>query len=233
MPPESWSGNCVATSSSPTRRSTSEARASRSGFATPWISSPNATFSITVRWASSPKCWNTIETVWRRSSRSSAWSAPITSEPPIADRAGRRLDQPDQRPHERRLARAREAHHDEHLAGPDLQRDVAHGDRGARLLVQLGAWKLGVRRADDAVGARAEDLPHALRLDQRRTRAINDVGRLGRRAGDGFRLPRSCRPRQIYQHHSLAHHTRASVAPPHHYPAPITTVCNSVSTSNG
>ncbi len=81
MPPDSWSGNEVATSSSPTSRSTSAARSSRSCFGTPWISWPNATFSITVRCASRPKCWNTIETVWRRSSRSSAWSAAITSEP--------------------------------------------------------------------------------------------------------------------------------------------------------
>ena len=47
--------------------------------ATPWISSPKATLSITRRWASRPKCWKTIDTVWRRSSRSSAASAAITS----------------------------------------------------------------------------------------------------------------------------------------------------------
>ena len=57
------------------------ARSSRSALGTPWISSPKATLSITRRWASSPKCWNTIETVWRRSSRSSDWSAAMTSCP--------------------------------------------------------------------------------------------------------------------------------------------------------
>jgi hypothetical protein len=81
MPPESWSGNEVATSSRPTSRRTSAARSSRSCFDAPWISRPNATFSITVRWASRPKCWKTIETVWRRSSRSAAASAAITSAP--------------------------------------------------------------------------------------------------------------------------------------------------------
>ena len=63
--------------------SISLARASRSAFGTPWISSPKATLSITRRWASRPKCWNTIETVWRRSSRSWPASASITSRPLI------------------------------------------------------------------------------------------------------------------------------------------------------
>ena len=49
----------------------------------PWISSPNATLSITRRCASRPKCWKTIETVFRRSARSSAWLAPVTSWPAI------------------------------------------------------------------------------------------------------------------------------------------------------
>ena len=40
--------------------------------ASPWISSPNATLSITRRWASRPKCWKTIDDVWRRIERSSA-----------------------------------------------------------------------------------------------------------------------------------------------------------------
>ena len=59
------------------------ALASRSAFATPWISSPKATFSTTRRCASSPKCWKIIETEWRRSSRSSAALAPVTSCPAI------------------------------------------------------------------------------------------------------------------------------------------------------
>src|SRR5215211_1759094 len=100
------------------------------------------------------------------------------------DIARGRLDQADQRAQQRRLARAGEAHHDEHLAGPDLDRDVADCDRGAGLLAQLRARQLGVRRADDAVGVRAEDLPDALGLEQRRPRAIDDVGRLPRIGGD-------------------------------------------------
>src|SRR5918994_1003090 len=83
------------------------------------------------------------------------------------DVAGGGLDQPDQRAHERRLARAGEAHDDEDLAGHDLERDVAHGDRAAGLLAQLAARQLRVGRPDDLAGLRAEDLPHALRADQR------------------------------------------------------------------
>ena len=51
---------------------------------TPWISSPNATLSITRRCASRPKCWKTIDDVWRRNSRKSAWLAAITSLPAIS-----------------------------------------------------------------------------------------------------------------------------------------------------
>ena len=70
--PRAGRGTAFSTSSRPTSSSSSRARASRSAFAIPRISSPNATLSITRRWASRPKCWKTIETEWRRSSRSSA-----------------------------------------------------------------------------------------------------------------------------------------------------------------
>ena len=79
MPPESWSGNWFSTSCSPTSSRSSRARRVRSSFAIPRISSPNATLSITRRCARSPKCWNTIETEWRRSSRSSPALAAVTS----------------------------------------------------------------------------------------------------------------------------------------------------------
>ena len=84
MPPESWSGNWLAASSKPTSFSTSFARARRSGFPMPLTSSPKATLSITRRCASRPKCWNTIETELRRSSRSSAAPAAETSWPAIS-----------------------------------------------------------------------------------------------------------------------------------------------------
>src|SRR5438309_2289596 len=47
MPPESWSGNWLPESSSPTSRSTCSALRTRSAFGPPWISSPNATLSTT------------------------------------------------------------------------------------------------------------------------------------------------------------------------------------------
>ena len=133
MPPESWSGNWFAASSSPTRRQhLARARRAARAFGTPWISSPKATLSITRRWASRPKCWNTIETVWRRSSRSSAGVGRHHVVAGDRDLAGARLDQPDQRADERRLARAGQAHDHEHLARLDVERDVAHGDRRSR-----------------------------------------------------------------------------------------------------
>ena len=79
-----------------------------------------------------------------------------------------RLDQPDQRADERRLAGAREAHHDEDLAGIDVERDVPHRGDAARLRAQLGAGQVGVGRADHLARVLAEDLPDPLRLDQRR-----------------------------------------------------------------
>src|SRR5439155_26613761 len=55
-----------------------------SALGTPGTSSPNATLSTTRRWASRPKCWKTIEDVWRRSSRRSDWEAAQTSRPSIS-----------------------------------------------------------------------------------------------------------------------------------------------------
>ncbi len=93
-----------------------------------------------------------------------------------ADLARRRLDQPDQRADERRLARAREAHDDEHLAGPDVERDVADRHRVAALLAQLAARQVGLRAVDDALAVGAEDLPHAACLQQRRAGPVDRVG---------------------------------------------------------
>ena len=85
------------------------------------------------------------------------------------DRPRRRLDQPDQRPDESRLARAGEAHDDEHLTTPDVERDVPHRRDAAGLLAKLRPGELGVRCAEDAVGLGAEDLPDARGRDQRLT----------------------------------------------------------------
>ena len=102
------------------------------------------------------------------------------------DRACGRLDQPHERPDERRLARAREAHDDEHLAGPDLDRDVSHRDDAPGLLAQLAAGKERVGRADEALPLRTEDLPDSLRAYDGRPRPV-DPG-LGRRDGNRARL---------------------------------------------
>ncbi len=63
--------------------------ARRSDFGTPRISRPNATLSITRRWASSPKCWKIIETECRRSSRSCCVDRGDDVLPSDLDRAGR------------------------------------------------------------------------------------------------------------------------------------------------
>ena len=113
------------------------------GRPTPRISSPKATLSMTRRCGSSPKCWKTIEKRRRRSSRSRCWSAAQDVLAVEQDRTGRRLDEPRQAAHERRLAAARQAHDDEDLAGPDVERDVADRDGRAGLLAQLGARQVG------------------------------------------------------------------------------------------
>ncbi len=83
------------------------------------------------------------------------------------DLARRRLDEPDQRADERRLAGTGKAHHDEHLARPDFDRDVPYRRDAAGLLEELAPRELGLRRTDDAVGLRAEDLPDATCADER------------------------------------------------------------------
>ena len=71
--------------------------------------------------------------------------AAITSRAVDLDRPCSRLDQPDQRAHERRLPRAGEPHDDEHLAGPDVERDVPDGGDAAGLRSKLAAREVGVR----------------------------------------------------------------------------------------
>jgi hypothetical protein len=94
--------------------------------------------------------------------------------------AGSRLDQPDQRAGERRLPGAGEAHDDEDLAGPDLDRHVADRDDAARLGSELGARELGVGGAHDPVGVPSEDLPDSFGVDERLAGAIDAVaGPLG------------------------------------------------------
>ena len=101
------------------------------------------------------------------------------------DLAGRRLDQADQRPHERGLPGAGQPHDDEHLARPDLDGDVPHRRDAARLLEQFPPREVGVGRPDHAVGLRAEDLPDAVRADERSALPLIAV-HAGRRAQNGL-----------------------------------------------
>ena len=146
----------------------SPARAWRSAFDLPCTSSPNATLSSTRRWGSRPKCWNTIDTRLRRSSRSHSGEQSRDVLAVDDHLAGGRFDEPADAAHERRLARAREAHHHEHVAFGNVEAHVAdRGDAtGARF--QLGARQIGVGGADDALGVRPEHLPHAPARDRRR-----------------------------------------------------------------
>ena len=76
--------------------------------------------------------------------------------------AGSRLDQSRQAAHQRRLARARQAHDHEALAGADLEPDVGHGsDQAGRGEISRLAAPDATRRK--AVGTRAEELPDAAR----------------------------------------------------------------------
>ena len=132
----------------------------RSSLSTPWISSPNATLSTMRRCGSSPKCWKTMLIFCRRSSRSRSSFAAEHVLAVDQDLAGGRIVEPVDHPDERGLAGARQPHDDEHLAGRDVERDVAHGRDAPGLLEQRSArGSVGVGRSDDALGLRPVDLP--------------------------------------------------------------------------
>ena len=67
--------------------------------------------------------------------------------------------EPGQAAHERRLAAARQAHDDEHLAVVDVEVDAADGGHVAGARFQLAAREVGVGRVDDPLRLRPEDLP--------------------------------------------------------------------------
>jgi len=107
-----------------------------------------------------------------------------------ADLAERRLDEPGEAPDERRLAAAREAHHDEDLARPDVERDVPDR-RGPAVLLEGGVDGLRVRGGGagprEARFGRAEDLPEVADRDGRLGAAGLAPGRGS--AGLGFGRP--------------------------------------------
>ena len=67
-------------------------------------------------------------TRWRRTSSKALLVGCRDVDVADAHRAGGRLDEPGEAAHERRLAAARQAHHDEHLARRDVEIDLADGD---------------------------------------------------------------------------------------------------------
>ena len=143
----------------------------------PRISRPNATLSMTRRWGSRPKCWKTMLNRRRRSSRSVSGVALTDVLAVEQDLAGGRLDEPGHAADERRLAAAGQAHDDEDLARPDVERDVAQADRRAGLRAELVARQVGVGRADDLVLGRPEDLPEVPDGERRRAVPPSRVGR--------------------------------------------------------
>ena len=167
-PPESMSGYACAWCSRPTSVSSSRACSWRAFLLSPRISSPKATLSMTRRCGSRPKCWNTIEKRWRRSSRRRLRVRLADVLAVEEDLAEGRLDQAGQAADERGLAGARQAHDHEDLAGLDLERDVAHGDRGAGVAPEVRGVDVAGRGLLQLVAGRAEDLPDALRGDRRR-----------------------------------------------------------------
>jgi hypothetical protein len=80
------------------------------------------------------------------------------SAPSITMRPGGRLDQPVQQAHQRRLARARQAHDHEDLAGLDLEGGIEHADRLARLREDFLLRKTLADEFEGFVGRIAEHL---------------------------------------------------------------------------
>ncbi len=100
----------------PTCSSAARARFSRCARGTPDSSRPKAAFCRTVRCGISAKDWNTMEMCSRRKSMQLLLAHRRDVGAVDDDLAGGGLDQPVEHPHQRRLARARQAHDDEDLA---------------------------------------------------------------------------------------------------------------------
>ena len=79
-----------------------------------------------------------------------------------------RLDEARQAADERRLAAPGQAHDDEHLAAPHVERDVAHGDRGARPRSELSVRQLEQLPIREPILGGSEDLPQVAHGERRR-----------------------------------------------------------------
>ena len=158
-------GQLVGIGAPPSRRGR-RSRAPRSpwprapSFSTPRISSPNPTLSTIRRCGSRPKCWNTIEIFVRRTSRNRSSSSFMMSSPSSSTSPGGGVVDPVQHPHEGRLPRARQTHHDEDLARRDVERHVAHGGDAPGLREEVRTRQIRRRGPHDLVRVRAVDLPH-------------------------------------------------------------------------
>ncbi len=95
-------------------------------------------------------------------------SSSAMSSPSMTHLARGRLDEPAEAADERRLARARQPHHDEHVALGHVEAHVADGGDAAGARFELGARQIGVGRVDDALRVRSEHLPHPAARDRRR-----------------------------------------------------------------
>ena len=140
-----------------------------------------------MRCGSRPKCWNTIDTLCG-ARRAAVADGRGDVDAVDRHRARGRLDQPGEAAHERRLAAAGQTHHHEHLAGRDVEVDVAdrHDVAGARL--EHLARQVGEFGPDDALGARPVHLPQIPNRDHRLCSKVSPPadehrGPVGRRRG--------------------------------------------------
>jgi hypothetical protein len=81
--------------------------------------------------------------------------------------SGGRLDEAGQATDQSGLAAAGEAHHDEDLARPDIEGDVAHGHGSPELRPKLGIREVRIRGSDDLVFPGSERLPEVPDCDRR------------------------------------------------------------------
>ena len=147
-PPESSDGRCARRSVRPT---VSISSSSHAGSGLPPASlSGSAMFSAAVSIGSRLKNWK-MKPMWsRRSSVSAASSRPVMSTPATVTSPEVGCVEAGEDVHERRLARARRAHHGRQAAAGDVDRDAAQGvDRGIAGAVAADE----VAGADDGGGA--------------------------------------------------------------------------------
>ena len=135
---------------------------------TPCTSRPKATLSTHACGAAAARSAGTPSTPCGGARRATcSRSAAVTSTPSIVTVPDGRLDQPGEAAHQRRLAAARQPHHDEHLARGDVEVDVAHRHDVAGARLEHLARQVGELGSDDTLGSRPVDLPQVAHRDHR------------------------------------------------------------------